>query len=67
MERVIEADQPVTPDNLMAALAGIRNWDSGGFFGNPVDVVDNKIGQGRVYRYNAGDRLFEPASDWFTV
>lgn len=67
MNRVIEADQPVTPDNLMAALGNIRSWDSGGFFGEPVDVVDNKIGQGRVYRYNADNRLFEPASDWITV
>ncbi|MCH8532490.1 MAG: ABC transporter substrate-binding protein [Saccharospirillum sp.] len=67
MERVIEADKEVTPDNLMAELASIRNWDSGGFFGRPVDVVDNKIGQGRVYRYNASNKLYEPASDWITV
>jgi branched-chain amino acid transport system substrate-binding protein len=67
MERVIEADQEVTPDNLMAALGNIRGWDSGGFFGRPVDVVSNKIGQGRVYRYNAGNKLYEPVSDWITV
>lgn len=67
MERVIEADKPVTPDNLMAELGSIRNWNSGGFFGKPVDVVNNKIGQGRVYRYNAGTKLFEPVSDWIEV
>lgn len=67
MERVIEADREVTPDNLMEALRSIQNWDSGGFFGEPVDVVDHKIGQGRVYRYNAENKLFEPASDWIQV
>lgn len=67
MERVIEADKPVTPDNLMAELGSIRSWDSGGFFGKPVDVVNNKIGQGRVYRYNAETKLFAPVSDWIEV
>lgn len=67
MNRVIEADKPVTPDNLMAELRGIDNWDSGGFFGRPVDVVDHKIGQGRVYRYSADTKLFTPVSDWIQV
>jgi len=67
MNRVIEADKPVTPDNLMAELRAIDNWDSGGFFGRPVDVVDHKIGQGRVYRYNADSKLFTPVSDWIQV
>lgn len=67
MNRVIDADRPVTPDNLMAALDSIQNWDSGGFFGQPVSVKDNKIGQGRVYRYDAGSKLFNPVSDWIMV
>ncbi|GGX38568.1 ABC transporter substrate-binding protein [Saccharospirillum salsuginis] len=67
MNRVIEADKPVTPDNLMAELRAIDNWDSGGFFGQPVDVVDHKIGQGRVYRYSADSKLFTPVSDWIQV
>lgn len=67
MERVIEADKEVTPDNLMAELGAIRNWDSGGFFGAPVNVVNNKIGQGRVYRYDAESRLYNPVSDWIQV
>lgn len=67
MERVINADQQVTPDNLMAALNGIQDWDSGGFFGNPASVVNNKIGQGRVYRYDASSKLFNPVSDWIQV
>lgn len=67
MTRVIEADQPVTPDNLMAALRSIENWDSGGFFGRPVDVVNHKIGQGRVYRYSAESKFFTPVSDWIQV
>ncbi len=67
MNRVLEADKPVTPDNLMAELGNIRNWDSGGFFGRPVDIVDHKIGQGRVYRYSADSKLFTPVSDWIQV
>ena len=67
MNRVIEADKPVTPDNLMAELRAIDNWDSGGFFGRPVNVVDHKIGQGRVYRYSADSKLFTPVSDWIQV
>ncbi|MFY0663816.1 MAG: ABC transporter substrate-binding protein [Natronospirillum sp.] len=67
MNRVIDADRPVTPDNLMAALDSIQNWDSGGFFGQPVSFKDNKIGQGRVYRYDAGSKLFNPVSDWIMV
>lgn len=67
MERVIESDQPVTPDNLMAALRSLQNWDSGGFFGEPVDLSEHKIGQGRVYEYNAETNLYQPVSDWIQV
>lgn len=67
MERVIESDQEVTPDNLMAALRSMNNWDSGGFFGEPVDLSEHKIGQGRVYQYSTDNNLFEPVSDWIQV
>lgn len=67
MKATINADKPVNGDNLAAALKGIRNWDSGGFFGKPVTVESHKIAQGRVYAYNAGNKLFLPVSDWLEV
>ena len=67
MERVIESDQPVTPDNLMAALRSLQSWDSGGFFGEPVDLSEHKIGQGRVYEYRVDSNLYQPVSDWIQV
>ncbi|QBK29131.1 ABC transporter substrate-binding protein [Roseitalea porphyridii] len=62
-----EAGQELTADNLSAALSGISDWDTGGFFGGPVTMENNKIGTGRVYQYSAESRLFTPTSDWFTV
>ena len=67
MEITIEADKPVNGDNLMTSLASIKDWDSGGFFGNPVSIVSNKIPQGRVYAYNTENKLFLPKSDWIQV
>ncbi len=62
-----EAGLELTPDNIAEKLAGISDWDSGGFFGGPVSMENNAIGTGRVYGYNPEDGLFTPKSDWFTV
>jgi branched-chain amino acid transport system substrate-binding protein len=67
MRDTAEAGRELTPDNLAEALSGIRDWDTGGFFGGPVSMVGNKIGSGRVYKYTAESGLFTPTSDWFTV
>ncbi|MDN3649938.1 ABC transporter substrate-binding protein [Reinekea marina] len=64
MEINIEADKPITADNLMASMRSIKDWDTGGFFGKPVSLAEHKIGQGRVYRYSAESKLFTPVSDW---
>ncbi|WP_281004528.1 ABC transporter substrate-binding protein [Oceaniradius stylonematis] len=63
----VEGGKEPTPDNLAEALSGITDWDTGGFFGGPVSMVDNKIGTGRVYQYSTESGLFTPTSDWFTV
>jgi branched-chain amino acid transport system substrate-binding protein len=34
----------LTPDNIAETLAGISDWDTGGFFGGPVSMVNNAIG-----------------------
>lgn len=57
----------LTADNLAETLAGISDWDSGGFFGGPVSMVNNAIGTGRVYAYDPESGLFNPTSDWLSV
>ncbi|MEL6582666.1 MAG: ABC transporter substrate-binding protein [Pseudomonadota bacterium] len=67
MRNTLEADLPLTADNLAEGMANLSNWNSGGFFGGPVSVERNKVGTGRVYTYSAADTRFSPSSDWFTV
>lgn len=57
----------LTADNIAETLAGISDWDTGGFFGGPVTMENNAIGTGRVYSYDAESGLFNPKSDWLTV
>lgn len=67
MEITLEADKPITADNLMASMRSINNWDTGGFFGQPVSLAEHRIGQGRVYQYSAESKLFTPVSDWIST
>ena len=57
----------LTADNVAETLTNIKDWDSGGFFGGPVTMVNNAIGTGRVYAYDPATGLFNPTSDWLTV
>ena len=66
LRRTVAAGKPVTGDNLMAALATIKDWDTGGITGK-VTFVNNKAAVGRVYRANVAKGIFEPASDWIYV
>jgi branched-chain amino acid transport system substrate-binding protein len=66
IRRVVAAGKPVNGDNLMAALATIKDWDTGGVTGK-VTFLNNKTGIGRVYRANVAKGIFEPASDWIQV
>ena len=67
LRKVAEKGLELSADNAAEALAELQDWDTGGFFGVPVSMVDNKIGTGRVYQYSAETRLFTPTSNWFTV
>jgi branched-chain amino acid transport system substrate-binding protein len=62
-----EAGHELTADNLAETLAGISDWDTGGFFGGPISMVNNAIGTGRVYAYDPESGLFNPTSDWLSV
>ncbi|MEM7546970.1 MAG: ABC transporter substrate-binding protein [Pseudomonadota bacterium] len=64
---VTEADIEPTPENLSAALGKVQGWDSGGYFGLPVNVDDHAINQARVYQYSAEKSLFLPVSDTIEV
>jgi branched-chain amino acid transport system substrate-binding protein len=64
IEDTVNAGKEVTAQNLMAALDAIKGWDSGGYMGQPVSMVDRSVPQGRVYRYGAENKLFLPISDW---
>ena len=66
IRRVVAAKKPVTGDNLKDALAGIKDWDTGGITGK-VTFTGNKAGVGRVYKANVKKGIFEPASDWIYV
>lgn len=60
---VTEADLEPTPENLMATLGKVKDWDSGGYFGLPVTMDNNAINQARVYEYSAEKSLFLPVTD----
>lgn len=64
---VTEADKEPTPDNLIAALDGVKDWDSRGYFGLPVTVDNHAINQARVYTYSTEKSLFLPASETLQV
>jgi len=64
MERCLKANKPLTGDNMKAALESLTNWDTGGITGHAVDYRGHQIAAGRIYRYDLGKKLYEPASDW---
>jgi branched-chain amino acid transport system substrate-binding protein len=66
IRRVVEAKKPVNGDNLIAAVASIKDWDTGGVSAK-VTFSNNKAAVGRVYRANVKKGIFEPVSDWITV
>jgi branched-chain amino acid transport system substrate-binding protein len=66
IRRVVEAKKPVNGDNLIAAVASIKDWDTGGVSAR-ITFAGNKAAVGRVYRANVQKGIFEPVSDWIAV
>lgn len=64
MERVLKAGKPLTGPNMKAALESINDWDTGGVTGLLASLKGHQISSGRIYAYNAGTKLLEPASGW---
>ena len=66
IRRVVEARKPVNGDNLIAAVASIKDWDTGGVSAR-ITFANNKAPVGRVYKANVKKGIFEPVSDWIAV
>ena len=66
-DRVLEAGQELTADNLKAALNTIEDFDTGGLIGTPISLPGNSIPVGRVYQYDASAQRMEPVSDWINL
>ena len=66
-KRALAAGKELNGVNLKAALATIKDFDTGGIVGIPVTVVGNSIPVGRIYRFDAGKKAMVPASDWIKL
>ena len=66
-ERCIKANKPLVLANMKAALEGMTQWDSGGIFGQLVDLSSHQIPLGRIYQYDTTKQAMEPASGWIKV
>jgi branched-chain amino acid transport system substrate-binding protein len=66
-ERCIKANKPLTLPNMKAALASMKEWDSGGIFGALVDYSSHQAPIGRIYTFDPAKKTMEPASGWIKV
>lgn len=64
VKRTLEADKPLTSENMIAALESIEDWDTGGIIGIPVSVKDHSFPVGRIYRVDAEAGRYVPVSEW---
>ena len=64
MESVLKANRPLTGANMKAALESMTAFDTGGIMGVPANLKGHQIAAGRIYKFDAGTKLFEPASGW---
>lgn len=65
--RTLDAGKPLSGANLKAALAGIKDFDTGGIIGVPVTFKGNSIPVGRVYRADMKAQRMVAASDWIAL
>lgn len=66
-DRCIKAKKPLTLENMKTAMESIKNWDTGGLIGLPVDLSRHEVLAGRVIQYNPTTKVMEPAGDWIKV
>lgn len=63
IERTVDADLPLTHENLRSSLNTIKNWDTGGIASIPITVRNNSIPYGRIFKINAAKGKYEPVSE----
>lgn len=67
-EKVIDEGKEINGDNLVAALNGLKDWDTGGIIESPVTFKNNAIGLARIFKWDmAKDWSPEPVSEWMYV
>ena len=66
-KRTLEANKPLTGDNMKAALNSIKDFDTGGLIGVPITISGNSIPVGRVYRADMKAQKMVAASDWIKL
>lgn len=66
-KRTLEAKKELTAANLKASLNSIKDFDTGGIVGVPITISGNSIPVGRVYQFDAKDKVMKPASDWIRL
>jgi branched-chain amino acid transport system substrate-binding protein len=68
-ETVIDEGKEVNGTNLAAAMASIKDWDTGGMVGAPVTMTGQQVGLGQVIRWSNVDGEWAPVpvSDWMKV
>lgn len=66
-DRCLKAKKPLTLPNMKAALESIKDWDTGGLIGLPVDLSKHEVTAGRVIKFNPAKKAMEPAGDWIKV
>ena len=65
-KRTLDANKPLTGDNLKAALNS-KDFDTGGLIGVPITISGNSIPVGRVYQADMKAQKMVPASDWIKL
>jgi branched-chain amino acid transport system substrate-binding protein len=66
-KRTLDAGKELNGPNLKAALNTIRNFDTGGLIGVPINIKGNSIPVGRIYRADVKQGKMLPASDWIVL
>ena len=66
-DRCLKAKKELTLPNMQAALATMKEWDTGGVTGLLADVSQHQIPAGRIYAYDPDKKTMEPASGWIKV
>lgn len=67
-EKVIDEGKEINGDNLVAAINGLKDWDTGGIIEKPVTFKNNAIGLARIFRWDMkNDWTPQPVSDWMVI